>query len=222
MPLVRVREDESLENALRRFKRKCEKSGVLSELKKRQHYLKPSQKGRSRHWPQEEGAEETGPGKTLQRLTGGGHADGGRDKTDVVEAVGPRPTCARSFGLPPLEEEHRLEVPGALPVPPRRRPRLLCGCGQAVVLLLRLHTGGDVFKFLMLYEKLEFPEALKMLAARYGIPMPERGARKTASATGSCGQPRALSTPRQRSGRGAEGRRYLAGRGSRRDDREVS
>ena len=43
MPLVRVREDESLENALRRFKRKCEKSGVLSELKKRQHYLKPSQ-----------------------------------------------------------------------------------------------------------------------------------------------------------------------------------
>jgi len=44
MPLVRVREDESLENALRRFKRKCEKSGVLSELKKRQHFLKPSQK----------------------------------------------------------------------------------------------------------------------------------------------------------------------------------
>ena len=42
MPLVRVREDESLENALRRFKRKCEKSGVLSELKKRQHYEKPS------------------------------------------------------------------------------------------------------------------------------------------------------------------------------------
>ena len=44
MPLVRVREDETLENALRRFKRKCEKSGILSEVKKRQHYLKPSQK----------------------------------------------------------------------------------------------------------------------------------------------------------------------------------
>ncbi len=42
MPLVRVREDESLESALRRFKRKCEKSGILSELKKRQHYEKPS------------------------------------------------------------------------------------------------------------------------------------------------------------------------------------
>ena len=42
MPLVKVKEDESFENALRRFKRKCEKSGILSELKKRQHYEKPS------------------------------------------------------------------------------------------------------------------------------------------------------------------------------------
>lgn len=44
MPLVHVREDESFENALRRFKRKCEKSGVLTELKKRQHFEKPSVK----------------------------------------------------------------------------------------------------------------------------------------------------------------------------------
>ena len=44
MPLIKVREDESLENALRRFKRKCEKAGVLTELKKRQHFEKPSVK----------------------------------------------------------------------------------------------------------------------------------------------------------------------------------
>ena len=42
--MVHVREDESFENALRRFKRKCEKSGVLTELKKRQHFEKPSVK----------------------------------------------------------------------------------------------------------------------------------------------------------------------------------
>ena len=42
MPLIKVREDESLENALRRFKRKCEKSGILTEIKKRQHFEKPS------------------------------------------------------------------------------------------------------------------------------------------------------------------------------------
>ena len=44
MPVIHIKEDESFENALRRFKRKCEKSGILSELKKRQHYEKPSAK----------------------------------------------------------------------------------------------------------------------------------------------------------------------------------
>lgn len=44
MPSVHVRDDESFESALRRFKRKCEKSGILTELKKRQHYEKPSVK----------------------------------------------------------------------------------------------------------------------------------------------------------------------------------
>ncbi len=44
MPIVHVREEESFENALRRFKRKCEKAGVLTELKKRQHFEKPSVK----------------------------------------------------------------------------------------------------------------------------------------------------------------------------------
>ena len=42
MPLIKVREDESLESALRRFKRQCERSGILSELRKRQHFEKPS------------------------------------------------------------------------------------------------------------------------------------------------------------------------------------
>jgi small subunit ribosomal protein S21 len=44
LSLVNVREEESFENALRRFKRKCEKSGILTELKKRQHFEKPSVK----------------------------------------------------------------------------------------------------------------------------------------------------------------------------------
>ena len=44
MPVVNIRDEESFENALRRFKRKCEKAGILTELKKRQHYEKPSVK----------------------------------------------------------------------------------------------------------------------------------------------------------------------------------
>jgi len=42
--VVYIREEESFEGAVRRFKRKCEKSGILTELKKRQHYEKPSVK----------------------------------------------------------------------------------------------------------------------------------------------------------------------------------
>ena len=41
MALTRLRENESFEQALRRFKKSCEKSGILSEVKKREHYEKP-------------------------------------------------------------------------------------------------------------------------------------------------------------------------------------
>jgi small subunit ribosomal protein S21 len=44
MPGVVVREDESFENALRRFKKQLQKSGVLGEVKKRRAYDKPSVK----------------------------------------------------------------------------------------------------------------------------------------------------------------------------------
>ena len=43
MSEVRVK-DNDLENALRKFKRQCARSGVLSELRKREHYEKPSVK----------------------------------------------------------------------------------------------------------------------------------------------------------------------------------
>lgn len=42
MTTVIVREDESFESALRRFKKQVEKAGVLSEMRKREHYEKPS------------------------------------------------------------------------------------------------------------------------------------------------------------------------------------
>ena len=44
MAEVRVKDGESLDSALRRFKRQCVKSGVLTELRKREHYEKPSVK----------------------------------------------------------------------------------------------------------------------------------------------------------------------------------
>jgi small subunit ribosomal protein S21 len=43
MPNVRVRENEPFEVAMRRFKRACEKAGVLSEVRRREFYEKPTQ-----------------------------------------------------------------------------------------------------------------------------------------------------------------------------------
>ena len=42
MPGVKVRDHESFEQALRRFKKQCEKAGILSEVRKREHFEKPS------------------------------------------------------------------------------------------------------------------------------------------------------------------------------------
>ena len=42
MPGICVKENESFESALKRFKKRCEKDGVLSEFRRRQHFEKPS------------------------------------------------------------------------------------------------------------------------------------------------------------------------------------
>ena len=44
MSEIKIKENESLDSALRRFKRQCAKAGVLSEIRKREHYEKPSVK----------------------------------------------------------------------------------------------------------------------------------------------------------------------------------
>ena len=44
MSFVTVKENESLDSALRRFKRNCAKAGIQQEIRKREHYEKPSVK----------------------------------------------------------------------------------------------------------------------------------------------------------------------------------
>lgn len=44
LPSVKVKDTESLESALKLFKKQCEREGILSEIKKREHYEKPSVK----------------------------------------------------------------------------------------------------------------------------------------------------------------------------------
>ena len=42
MSEIRVGKDESIESALKRFKRKCQNSGIIAEVRRREHYEKPS------------------------------------------------------------------------------------------------------------------------------------------------------------------------------------
>ena len=44
MSEVRIKDNESLDSALRRFKKSCARAGTLAEVRKREHYEKPSVK----------------------------------------------------------------------------------------------------------------------------------------------------------------------------------
>ena len=48
MPNVRLKENEYFDAAMRRFKRACEKAGILTELRRREFYEKPTLKENQR------------------------------------------------------------------------------------------------------------------------------------------------------------------------------
>jgi len=49
VPAVKLKEGETFESAMRRFKKQCEKAGILSEIRKRDHYEKPSVRIKRKH-----------------------------------------------------------------------------------------------------------------------------------------------------------------------------
>jgi len=59
MVQVLVRKDEPLEKALRRFKKKYEKAGILKDVKKNSYYIKPSQKKRMKRAKAEKRARKS-------------------------------------------------------------------------------------------------------------------------------------------------------------------
>jgi DNA primase len=91
-----------------------------------------------------------------------------RNTGDIVRLVSdyvPLKTAgSRQKGLCPFHEE---KTP-SFSVDPSRQLFYCFGC----------QTGGDVFKFVMAYEKLSFPEAVEFLARRWGVPLPAVGRRK--------------------------------------------
>ncbi len=82
----------------------------------------------------------------------------------VSDYVPQKTAGSRQKGLCPFHEE---KTP-SFSVDPSRQLFYCFGC----------QTGGDVFKFVMLYEKLNFPETVEFLARRWGIPLPMASRRK--------------------------------------------
>jgi DNA primase len=86
-----------------------------------------------------------------------------RDAGDIVRLISDyvalKPSGSRLKGLCPFHQE---KTP-SFSVDPNNQLFYCFGC----------QTGGDVFKFVMLYEKVDFREALEMLARRWGVPIPE-------------------------------------------------
>ena len=89
MPTIRVKETEALEGAMRRFKRACEKAGILAELRKRECYEKTTsmrkrmkaaaQKRYQKKLLRETMAYSRTPQPTTTRPTRGGRSGGGHD-----------------------------------------------------------------------------------------------------------------------------------------------
>ena len=85
-----------------------------------------------------------------------------RDAGDIVGLISDyvplKRSGARFKGLCPFHQE---KTP-SFSVDPNRQLFYCFGC----------QTGGDIFKFVQLYEKVEFPEAAEQLARRFGVPIP--------------------------------------------------
>ena len=87
-----------------------------------------------------------------------------REKNDIVEVVGTYVKLQRKgssyFGLCPFHNEKS----ASFSVSPEKQMYYCFGCG----------AGGNVFTFIMEYENYSFPEALKYLADRAGVKLPEQ------------------------------------------------
>ncbi|MFQ5876713.1 MAG: DNA primase [Acidobacteriota bacterium] len=104
---------------------------------------------------------------------------GARDRGDAVEAVRASASLheivAEFVALKRSGSRYR----GLCPFHTEKTPSFYVDADKQLFYCFGCGAGGDVFKFLMLHEKLEFPEALRLLAARCGIPLPSFGPRQS-------------------------------------------
>ena len=97
----------------------------------------------------------------------------GRSSHDFVETVRSAGDIVRLISeyVPLKQSGSRLT--GLCPFHQEKTPSFSVDPNNQLFYCFGCQTGGDVFKFVMLYEKVGFREALEMLARRWGVPIPE-------------------------------------------------
>ena len=87
-----------------------------------------------------------------------------REAVDMVEIIS---------GYVPLKKRGQ-NYWGCCPFHGEKTPSFSVNPGKSMFYCFGCHEGGDIFKFIMKIENCGFMDALKLLAARYGIPVPEK------------------------------------------------
>jgi DNA primase len=99
---------------------------------------------------------------------------GGPYQQDFVESVRSAADIVRLVSdYVPLRQAGRRHK-GLCPFHQEKTPSFSVDAERQLFYCFGCQTGGDVFRFVQLYEKLEFREALEFLAGRFGVPIPER------------------------------------------------
>ena len=87
-----------------------------------------------------------------------------RSTADMVEIIS---------GYVPLKKKGQ-NYWGCCPFHGEKTPSFSVNPGKSMFYCFGCHEGGDIFKFIMKIENCSFMDALKLLAGRYGIPIPEK------------------------------------------------
>ena len=144
----------------------------------------------------------------------------GGDRSDAVESVRAAADLYEVVSQYVALKKSGARWRGLCPFHTEKTPSFYVDPDKQLYYCFGCSSGGDVFKFLMLYEKLDFPEALRSLATRYNIPLPQAKGGETSERQRVIAVNRqAMSFFREQlmqpAGEGA--RRYLAARGLNRE-----
>lgn len=141
---------------------------------------------------------------------------GGSPQDDFVQAVRDAIDVARVISEHVNLKRSGRKLKGLCPFHSEKTPSFVVDPDKQLFYCFGCQTGGDAFKFVMLTERLEFPDALRHLASRFGVPVPRHSRRdrgEGARLLDMHGEAAALYRRALASPAGAKARAYLESRG---------